>query len=337
MTEGNLPPGSNLLATEGDSIQSPSSSLAGSNLVSGRDLRTPNGRIIRIRPARSVQDGHTIGEHLLLQSLWKKGSTETEDTRLIKAGLSDLAFWTGAHKTRCRDHLRSLVTKLALEEVETFDAARAEARTYRVFSFTAILDRRRRAGMTHVIRTGAVSFVDSVTGKKLDPGRSLSESKVPPGSTLPPASKLLPDSSLRMESGSSLSAAPSSNLRPLINNSTQENPTTSAPVLRALLQINGFADDEVARRLMTDCRTVRPDLREDELVELVQTHGTRYNLTKSVKNPIAMLITQLPKYCGGHAFELWRRDREAPYNDLLSDPSASGEEKQMAREFLGLR
>jgi putative heme degradation protein len=95
----------------------------------------------------------------------------------VKAGLGDVSRWTGAHKTSCRAYLRALASKLAIEEAETFNASAGKegARVYRVYSSEAILERRRTVGFTHVIRTGAVTFVDPATGSKL-----LSDSNLPP-------------------------------------------------------------------------------------------------------------------------------------------------------------
>ena len=181
--DGNLMPDSNLLP---ESSLLPDVNLPpDSNLQSDRDLhfrpppgselRTANGRTVRIREARSVQDAHTSAEHTLLQILWRKGTGETDTTRLVKAGLGDVSKWTGAHKTSCRSYLRALASKLAIEEAETFDAAAGKegARVYRVYSPDAILERRKKAGFTHVIRTGAVSFVDPRTGSKLLSGWDL--------------------------------------------------------------------------------------------------------------------------------------------------------------------
>ena len=161
----NLPPGSSLPAD---------SDLLYTSLP-GTELRTANGRTVRIREARSVQDAHTSAEQALFQILWTKGTEETDTTRLVKAGLGDVSKWTGAHKTSCRAYLRALASKLAIEEAETFDAAAGKegARVYRVYSPEMILERRKKAGFTHVIRTGAVSFVDPRTGSKLLSGWDL--------------------------------------------------------------------------------------------------------------------------------------------------------------------
>jgi hypothetical protein len=169
--DGTLPSDASFLS---DRRLHPDSNLVHS-LLPGSELRTANGRTVRIREARSVQDAHTPAEHVLFQLLWKQGTEETPTTRLVQAGLGDVSKWTGAHKTSCRAYLRALASKLAIEEAETFDAAAGKegARVYRVYSAEAIIERRRNAGFTHVIRTGAVSFVDPRTGSKLLPGWDL--------------------------------------------------------------------------------------------------------------------------------------------------------------------
>ena len=146
----------------------PGSIDTGSTLLPGGDLRTPNGRVVRLRPARSVQDAHTNGEHLLLTAMWKRGTPEPEDSRLLRAGLSELARLTGSHKTSCRAYLRALVAKLALEGPNVRRCRRKRGHTrVQDISFNTILERRRRANLTHVIRTGAVSFVNPKTGERL--------------------------------------------------------------------------------------------------------------------------------------------------------------------------
>jgi hypothetical protein len=212
--DSNLVPDSRLLSDSDLQDTLLESLTPASSLLPGGELRTANGRTVRIRVAKSVQDAHTPAEHMLLTAMWKKASAETQETRLLKAGLAELSRWTGSHKTRCRQYLRSLVLKLAIEEAMTFNAAAGKegARVYRIFSFTAILERRRMARLTHVIRTGAVSFVDPQTGRKL-----VSTSRLLPDSNLLPVSSLYPDSFLPSESGRNLPPIPGSNLPPLIN------------------------------------------------------------------------------------------------------------------------
>jgi len=322
--DSNLHPGSDLLAapevlgTLPDSDLPPDSNLPpGGNLLPGGEYRTSNGRLVRIRVARSVQDAHTSGEHLLLQIMWKRAIAETEDSRLLKAGLSELARWTGAHKTSCRDYVRALIHKLAIEEAAMFraEAGRDGSTVYRVFSFKAILERRRQAGLTHVIRTGAVSFVDPRSGEKVPAGgKLLPGSNLPPDSTLLPPSNLLPGSNFLAAPGSSQPPAPGSNLRGINNKQSQEAATSSKTPIPALLADSilrelGFVDDDALRKLVDRCREVAPDASDEEIAELAALQARRIRRMSGVENPVALLLTQTPKCFAGQSFALYRKDR----------------------------
>jgi len=317
--------GSNLYTppVEGDDFESDSNLLPDSSLPPGTNLRPPsgrpigagelrtaNGRIVRIRLARSVQDAHSTGEHLLLQIMWKRGIAETPDTRLLQAGLAELARWTGNHKTRCRAHLRSLLEKLALEEAKTFNSAagREGARTYRIYSFNAILERRRRANLTHVIRTGAVVFVDPLTGDRLLP-----DSNLQPDSTLPSAGNLPPDSNLQPEPGSNLTAEPGSNLQPYYNNREETSKTTtSAPplVANAVMNVMGFVDDEALKTLIKKCRDSTPDATDEEIADLAAMTARRIIRLRNIENQVGLLISQTANCFRGEPFAIYRRERE---------------------------
>lgn len=338
---GYLPPDSNLAADSNllpasdlPRATSTASPLPGGKLLPGSDLLTQNGRTVRIREARSVQDGHTSGEHLLLQTMWKKGSPETEDTRLLKAGLAELSRWTGAHKTSCRAYLRALISKLALEEAETFNAAAGKegARVYRIFSFNAILERRRRAGMTHVIRTGAVWFVDPRNGTRLLPGSNLQSDR-----------NLLVDSNLPLASGSNQAALPGSRLAPINNNKAEEPATTTtAPIVQAMHETLGYSDDAAARQITTACRERAPDATGDEIAYFIRLHGSRIRKIRGIDNPMGLLIRQVPRCFEGETLRQMReegaRRREAErrqWRQILDDPHSSAEDREWARRILG--
>jgi len=324
--------------------------LSGSKLLGGRDLITANGRTVRIRIAKSVQDAHTSGEHLLLTSMWKKGIPHSQDIRRLKAGMAELARCTGSHKTSCRAYLRALMAKLAIEEAETFDAAAGKegARVYRIFSFNAILERRRRANMTHVIRTGAVSFVDPKTGEKLRPDTNLlAGRRFNPESNLPRASNLQP------ESGSNYYATPGSNQAPpSINKHSEENTTTttSSAVVQIIQHTFGFADDDAARLITSACRAKAPEATDEEIAYFVQLHGSRIRRMRNIDNPLGLLIHYIPKCFEGEAFrqfrEAERQRREVEENRrketvaecrrILADPLVSEMDRTWAEQTLQL-
>ncbi|MDQ6665988.1 MAG: hypothetical protein M3Z23_16525, partial [Acidobacteriota bacterium] len=286
----------------------------------------------------------------LLTSMWKKGIPGSADVRLLKAGMAELSRWTGSHKTSCRAYLRALMAKLALEEAETFDAAAGKegARVYRIFSFNAILERRRQANMTHVIRTGAVSFVDPKTGEKFMPDRN-----VLPHSSLPPDSNFAPPSNFRPGSGSNYRLTPGSNQPPSSNNKKlQENIRTSpsTAVVQMIQNIFGFADDDAARLIVTACRAKACDATDDEIAYFVELHGSRIRRMRNIGNPMGLLIHYIPKCFEGEAFrhfrEAERQRREAEENRrketvtecqrILDDPSVSEMDRTWAEQTLQL-
>ena len=111
------------------------------------------------RRAQRAEDGHSIGEQCLYQALWNSASPEGADTRLIRAGYGGMQSLCGLDKTNCKDHILSLIQKLAVEVVSGFDIRRNEGNTYRIFSAPAILQRRRAAGLEWVIRGRGVRLL----------------------------------------------------------------------------------------------------------------------------------------------------------------------------------
>jgi hypothetical protein len=339
-------PGSRLLVDRStDKTFSTLSKDPGSNLLVGDEIRTPNGRTVRLRLVKSVQDAHTNGEHLLLTAMWKKGVPESDDTRLLRVGLAEMSRWTGSHKTSCRAYVRALIAKLALEEAEPFDAAAGSegARVYRIFSFNTILERRRRANLTHVIRTGAVSFVDPKTGERLIPSSNL-----PLDQKLRQETIVLPDSNLARQASSN---------QLLIKN--REEPFKQSAIIHEALRSYGLVDDDVFDRLLKGCRQQAADCTEEEIVHFIHLKGSLVKGRDSrIHSPIGFLLTAVPKCFSGDTFrqyrqaEARRRDEEAvrelgrqaeldewgrEQRARLNDPTVPDDEKQLIRRWLGQR
>lgn len=289
-------PGSKLLKGIRQSFKPSEAGPRGSILLSSSELITEQGRTVRIREARSVQDAHTNGEHLLLTLMWKRGVTETDKTKLIKAGLAELARLSGCHKTSCRQYLRALMAKLAVEEAQTFEAAAGKegARVYRIFSFQEILDRRKMAGLTHVIRTGAVSFVDPQTGTRLSPDRRLQS-----GSNLRAAGKFLPDSTLEPDADSNHASTPGRNQHSLsINNVFQKDLRTTTSQLAARLaeDFPYFVDGAAAARILKSCLEIIPDATLEEIALLFGARLPLLLKNRRIDNPVGLMISSVPDW-----------------------------------------
>ena len=84
---------------------------------------------------------------------------------MLTIGLRTLAELSRMAYSNCKANVRSLVAKLALDERPGFSYT--EGRTYIIYSFREILRRRKAAGLTHVVRTRGVAFVDPETGREI--------------------------------------------------------------------------------------------------------------------------------------------------------------------------
>lgn len=131
--------------------------------------RQPASRRPRIQPCITARDGHSLGEEALYAALWgaAHGSGSVRTLTIGWRGMSKLSKLTpkNAKINTCR-----LIEKLALEVVSAESPAESIGRTYRIYGAAELLARRAKAGLTHVIRTRGVQFVDAATGAEKTPG-----------------------------------------------------------------------------------------------------------------------------------------------------------------------
>jgi hypothetical protein len=101
--------------------------------------------------ARTVQDAHTVWEQALYEAMWRLGA-RGDDVRTVTAGYRTLARAAHQSDKAVSRNLETLEAKLAIETAAPEDTHHRVGRTYRVYSFKAILERRRLAGMELVRR-----------------------------------------------------------------------------------------------------------------------------------------------------------------------------------------
>lgn len=109
----------------------------------------------------TVQEGHSHLEEALYQLLWRTATVVSADVRLSQVSQSDLARHLRITDKNLRIALERLVEKRSLEVAAAPDFALKIARRYRVFSYSAIIERRRAAGLEWVIRNKGVQFVSA--------------------------------------------------------------------------------------------------------------------------------------------------------------------------------
>jgi hypothetical protein len=138
----------------------PEITAVGSGALDSRYRRRP-----RIRETASVADGHSLAEEAVYETMFREGKPYQDDSRILTIGLRTLAELSRMAYSNCKANVRSLVAKLALEELPGFSYT--DGRTYIIYGRDEILRRRHAAGLTHVLRTRGVAFVHPKTGAPL--------------------------------------------------------------------------------------------------------------------------------------------------------------------------
>lgn len=121
----------------------------------------------RIRRADTVAEGHSLAEQAIYELMYREGKPYQGEHRILTTGLRTLAERARMAYANCKANVRSLIGKLALEEYgEGFSYT--VGRTYIIYSAQEVMRRRRAAGLTHVIRTRGVAFVDPESGTPIE-------------------------------------------------------------------------------------------------------------------------------------------------------------------------
>jgi hypothetical protein len=107
----------------------------------------------------TVPDGHSHLEEALYQLLWRNATVVSPDIRIAQISQSDLARQLRITDKNLRIALERLVNKRSIQVAAAPDFALKTARQYEVYSYRAILERRRDAGLEWVIRNKGVQFV----------------------------------------------------------------------------------------------------------------------------------------------------------------------------------
>jgi hypothetical protein len=142
-------------------LLSPTISVPPINLTSGK-------RRFAIREMTRPSDAHTRAEQHVYERLWEIAQPYDDISRAVTIGFGVMANLVGLSESNARINLRSLLTKLAIEEIAEYNCERSQGRTYRIFNEAEILRRRREAGLRwYMRRTLAVVFVDPATGQPL--------------------------------------------------------------------------------------------------------------------------------------------------------------------------
>jgi hypothetical protein len=299
------------------------------------------GRQHHVRRAVLAQDGHSSGEEVLYQSLWnyRYARQESKDTRLVTIGWKAMSKLARLTPRNTRRNCQSLIEKLAVEQLSEENSRESIGRTYRLFSYKVILERRRAAGLEWITRSRGVNFVAApatAAGRTDAPGR-------------PP----LPVETPEREPGSEI--APDAERDPGAKRDTRSQ--GSEILVRTLREYLPDVDDASVAALIQACRDRTPDAREEEINHFVRIKADLMHRMGTVKSPMGFLKTSVPRCFEGESFRQFRlaeaqrreaaalreaaqeedlRRLQAEQRAILDDPKASEEDRRIARRYLGL-
>lgn len=261
------------------------------------EVPTRNRKIFRCRLA---QDGHTPAEESLYKTLWD--DTKAED-RTVRMGYAELSARTRLSRKTVGRLLQSLKAKLSIETLDEHRSGDLVPKTYRVYSYREILDRRREAGMEFVIRLNGVIFV-TPAGVPILP---LGEGKGREGNVPPPVD--------RMSTGDS----------------------TSLGDIKTISEaLNRFwaVDEAAAVQLLRSCRSVRPDATAGEIAFFVGEKVYLVRTNRTITNPTGFVLATVPPCFAGQTFESFRARRNESLRIAAEEEQRKGRELQELEAWL---
>jgi hypothetical protein len=322
------------------------------------DITTPvvlRSRPVNVHRCVLAQDGHSRSEELLYQILWKNGqSTENQDCRLVQIPQGDLAEAMRMTTKNLRQALARLEEKLSIEQASWFDRGSRTARSWRVYSYKAILQRREQGGLTHVVRTKGVQFVNPET----TPVKTTRVVMPDIQETTPVITTL--STRVDMTTTTGVVMTPPSLVREFPFREGDRETTTTEPINPAArhlaTQLASWIgiDDEAVQMIWSKCREADPNCTPEEVAYMAELKKPLLqNREHGFRNPVGLLINSVPKFFangGGealkhHRSEEKRRREEAERGEqerlellrrILADPHAAEEDKEWARQALNL-
>jgi hypothetical protein len=254
--------------------------------------------------------------------------------------MSKLARLTPRNTKR---NCHSLIAKLALEQLSDENSRESIGRTYRLFSYKAILERRRAAGLEWVMRSRGVVFVGAPPPPASEPPvRIVAGLTAQRRFETVPAAKAEP-------------AAPVVERDPGVERDTGVKSTIPPTVVAALREYLPGVDDESVLALVSACREKAADATDDEIGYFVRLKADLMYRMGTIKSPMGFLKTAVPRCFEGESFRQFReaesrrrhsasieqfaREQEMrrfreEQRAILENPASSEEDRKFARQFL---
>lgn len=324
-------------------------------------VSAPLQRKLQIREAKLVQEGHTYGEQTVYEALWKHGAVVNEQVRVITIGFLRMANIAGLAESNCKAAVAGLLDKLTIERLP--DKNIAQGRTYKVYNWTSVLARRRGAGLTHVIKSRGVIFVDPKTGRQLTAAKTLPRRQPKangietggvetggPVSVGTGKTDMHAQFSTLAETHRESMELPSSDQSPRA--AAQERPSLQPEIQdlasRLRKDLDSAFDDSAAGRLWRECQKSVPDCTVDEVVHFVALKSQKIYRDRNIRNPIGLLLMSIPEFFTGSAVHELRAEKRREeeqrresqiqqrkyWQEVADDPNTPSDERELALKFL---
>lgn len=331
--------------SDGRALDTLSSDVRSLDYVS-MDVR-PAGKW-KVHRCSTVQDGHSANEQLLYEMLWRSAKPANADERLLSISREDMASQTRVTVRNVKGVLDRLIEKLAIEKaIESNSFVRAAA-TYRVYSYRAILDRRRKAGLEWVTRANGVKFIAAKTAQELlnRPKFTEVDSRQPSG-----AIDSIAGDAKAIETRSIDSLT--SDVRSMDDRSVSPKQLPIIPVPGnlglGLRKINPAFDSAAVARLWRECRARVPDCTVEEVLHFSNLKASKLWVDKNIRNTIGILLTSVPEFFDSNILHEFREEKrrqmleearlaqenENYWRAVLEDVSSTDADRSMARQVIG--
>ena len=270
-------------------------------------------RPYKVHRCHTVQDGHSIGENQLHSALWRSGVadvsvTNDPDTKRVTMGWDRMARRAGMSDKAAKRNLTLLIEKLAVDLIASENSATRTGRTYRIYSYAAILQRRTAAGMLYVVRDKGVRFlteteVNAFSGtERPEPTRKTSTVDIP--YTVDETSTVTGD-----KTSTDTGDITSTPLRRSFKNKERTTTTTDiplAPIVEALA-CYVTADESAAVQIVSGSLLACESASAEEIVSVIHEKALSIIRNRSIENPLGLLIRAVPKCFEGSGILQLRR------------------------------
>ena len=277
--------------------------------------------------------------------MWENARTGSRDYRTITAGWDRLGRMANLTPMNARIACRRLISKLAVEVIAPENSDTRTGRTYKVWAWIPLLERRNAVGMVWYMKTRGVEFVrppasDPENRAKWDAyqAKFTKTKTVPDSDTVSESETVLVSNTVAESKTVSISNTVSKKETGTLSVSERETVSVSETPLKhieskesitssSLVETTPYFDDDARRQLVANCCRVAQDATIDEIV-----HFTRLKQKqllrghKGVDNPVGLLLTAVPKCFEPDSLNRYR-------SEIQSTPSSdTGRQEDLIRE-----